>query len=65
MAKKFRYDVYITGVIDAKDEKTARTIAELSFSMNGRLLKNSNKIAVIITEVTSTIAKVVEKLKNG
>lgn len=62
---KYRYDIHITGVVDAKDEDVARTIAELGFNLNGRLLKNKHRIMVKIEDVTGIFHRIKEGLTNG
>lgn len=64
MRKQFRYSIHITGVIPAESEKQASLIANMGYSINGRLLQSPNKILVAVEDVTEKVEEERSK-QNG
>lgn len=64
MMKQFQYSIHITGVIPAESEQQASLIANMGYSINGRLLQSPNKILVAVEDVTEKVEEERSK-QNG
>lgn len=65
--KQYQYSIYIEGVIPADDANQAKLIAQMGYSLNGRLLENPNKVLIGVADVTDKVEKKKQELlkKNG
>ncbi len=53
--KQFQYQILIEGVLPADSEVQAKLIAQMGYSLNGRLLESPNKVMIVIADVTDQV----------